>query len=488
MNTDATPAGIIEVKGTDPGAEHVVAGLDLLDMDLGRFGRVTSDMFLNSAVRCIMQTRVDRPELLTQSQAFLDACYRVADVGNIDRKLVDAAIVESIRMAEIYVDRDPKTGTTYVRNVRTVEQAFAQVRHRHQVEQARRNVASVAEAYDRQAVGPGELGRAYTALDAAMRSGGARRPATADELATAVWDARQRYRERSTRHIGLDTPTLPSLSEALCGWRGLLFLTAMPGIGKTTLLMQAGLDAIRELRDREGNVVSTPDACLVFLSLEMTPQTIMERMMAQVARMTDRRLMLEDQEQDEQRRMLAAHQELAALGSRLRIFGMQDVGMMGGTADPVDALDDLVGIVEQAKSDAGVSRAFVVVDSMQRLLHRMKPPPNVRGAWDANERDGYVTTALMAAWHRLGVDDPVAVVAHTRKTGFRTPNMEDVRGSGDIVYGGECVLTMYRPEDSSGPDDPAVVVDVEKGRDMMRRGPIRMRFKHEMSLFEEDRR
>lgn len=480
MNTDATPAGIIEVKGTDPWAEHVVAGLDLLDMDLGRFGRVTSDMFLNSAVRCIVQTRVDRPELLTQSRAFVDACHRVADVGNIDRDLVDIAIVESIRMAEIYVDRDPKTGTNYVRNVRTVEQAFAQVRQRHQVEQARRNVASVAEAYDRHAAGPDELGRAYTALDAAMRSGGARRPSTADELATAVWKTRERYRERSTRHIGLDTPTLSSLSEALCGWRGLLFLTAMPGIGKTTLLMQAGLDAIRDVPG-----TPTPDACLVFLSLEMTPQTIMERMMALVARMTDRKLMLEDQDREEQDRMLAAHQELAALGSRLRIFGMQDVGMMGGTADPVDALDDLVGIVEQAKSDAGVTRAFVVVDSMQRLLHRMKPPPNIRGAWDANERDGYVTTALMAAWHRLGVDDPVAVVAHTRKTGFRNPNMEDVRGSGDIVYGGECVLTMFKPSSEETSDEQAVVVDVEKGRDMMRRGPIRMRFNHDMYTFEE---
>jgi hypothetical protein len=95
----------------------------------------------------------------------------------------------------------------------------------------------------------------------------------------------------------------------------------------------------------------------------------------------------------------------------------------------------------------------------------------------------------MSAWHRIGTDDPVAVVAHSTKSGMDRPDMTDVRGSGDIIYGGECVLSMYRPDRTvvanlSEPDQ-LLNVEILKGRDLMERGIVELRFDHPKSQFRE---
>ena len=453
----------------DPFAEQVVVGLAML----GRVDRrIASDMLVSGGLRCIMQTLVDRPELMPDagSQAFVDACYRVADVLDVDRQLVDRAFIDAVAAAETYADR------------RDVDRAFDQVLRRHRVAQANAELERVQLAVQRGDAGNAELGRAHLALDAAMRTGGVRVPATTAELVDLVFSMMDRYAGRS--HIGLHTPSLQGVSDRLSGWRGLMFLTAMPGIGKTTLLMQAGVDAVQ----------TNVDACLVFLSLEMPPATMTARMLSHLAGISDRRLYGLDGKLNagEQAALLGATETMRQLGNRVRMFGMDDVGMLGGTTDPADALDDLVGIVQQAKQAAKVSRAFVVVDSFQRLQLRLKPPPNIRGSWDSLERDAYATTALMSAANRIGLDDPLTVVAHTRKSGMDRPDLDDVRGSGDIVYGGESVLTLYRPTNDEAADaglvDPslreqAVFLDIVKGRDLMRRGREQLRFDYARSQF-----
>lgn len=452
----------------DPFAEQVVVGLAML----GRVDRrIASDMLLSGGLRCIMQTLVDRPELMPDvgSRAFVDACYRVADVLDVDRDQVDRAFVEAVDAAETYADR------------RDVDRAFDMVLRRHRVAQANAELERVQLAVQRGDAGNVELGRAYLALDAAMRTGGVRVPPTTAELVSQVSEMQTRYSGRS--HIGLDTPMLSRLSNRMSGWRGLTFLTAMPGIGKTTLLMQAGVDAVQ----------TNPDACLLFLSLEMPPVTMTARLLSHLTGVSDRKLMLGPLDTVERDKLLQATQLLHDLGNRVRMFGMDDVGMLGGTTDPADALDDLVGIVQQAKQAAKVSRAFVVVDNFQRLQLRLKSPPSVRGSWDPLERDAYATTALMSAAIRLGIDDPVAVVAHTRKAGMERPDMDDVRGSGDIVYGGECLLTMYRPTPQEAAEaglddakrDQAIWLDIVKGRDLMLRGREQLRFDYARSQFSE---
>jgi replicative DNA helicase len=462
-----TDIRLLDATCTDPFAEHVVVGMSMLGHADRRIG---ADMILDAGLRCVMRTLVDRPELLPQSPAFVDACYLVADVAGVARETVGRAMVAAVDAAELYANR---TRTP------AVQQAVLQVHRRHRIAQATAELDRVEQLQRQGQAGHAELSRAHAAVDAAMRSGAARVPASTSELLDAVDDSLARYRGRT--HIGLHTEGLPQLSNRLHGWRGLLFLTAAPGVGKSTLLMQAGFDA----------VLSNSDACLVYLSLEMPCDTMMRRLLCHASGIADRDLLLpighKYRPADIDAKYLQAHGQIQAHGNRIRLFGLDDVGMMGGTTDPARALDQLVDIVDRAKSDAGCSRAFVVVDSLQRLQLRLESP--VKGRWDALERDAYATSALMSAWHRIGTDDPVAVVAHSTKSGMDRPDMTDVRGSGDIVYGGECVLSMYRPkpDDVAGHAAPEQLLHVEilKGRDLMDRGVVDLRFDHPKSQFVE---
>jgi hypothetical protein len=460
-----TDIRLLDGTCTDPYAEPLVVGMAMLGYPDRRIG---ADMILDAGLRCVMRTLVDRPELLSQSPAFIDACYLVADVEGVARDVVDRAIVAAVDAAELYANRA---------RTPAVQQAVLEVHRRHRIAQATAELDRVEQLQRQGRAGHAELSRAHAAVDAAMRSGAARVPASTSELLDAVDDSIARYRGRT--HIGLHTPSMSRLSNRLHGWRGLTFLTAQPGIGKSTLLMQAGFDAVQ----------SNSDACLVYLSLEMSCETMMRRLLCCVSGVTDRDLLEADaaKRKHVDAAYLHGREQLQPYLNRIRLFGLDDIGMMGGTTDPNRALDQLVDIVDRAKSDAACSRAFVVVDSMARLQLRLESP--TKGRWDALERDAYTTSALMSAWHRIGTDDPVAVVAHSTKSGMDRPDMTDVRGSGDIIYGGECVLSMYRPDRTvvanlSEPDQ-LLNVEILKGRDLMERGIVELRFDHPKSQFRE---
>lgn len=466
MTVDARlPETIAKV---DPDAESIVVGL----AHLGHADRrVGPDMIRDGSLRIIFRTLVDRPDLVAGSAKFNATCRELADVAGVDSALFDRRLVEVVDWNVMFNGPCPMT-----------DRAIEQVLRRYVVGERLDELDRVQQAFARGDAGHRELARAHAAVDAAARScGTARGPATLSELLDAVDAKRARYRGRE--RIGLDTPGLPRLSGCLDGWRGLLFLTAAPGVGKTTLLMQAGLDAVR----------SNPEACFVFLSLEMPPSTMTVRMLSHLSGVSSR-FILKDQLDDVDRTsgrtpaelradILTADDVLRKLKHRIGLFGLDDIGMMGGD-DPSTALDPMVELVERFRKSSGCPRAFVLVDSFQRLQLKLKSPGN--GRWDPLERDTYATTALMSAWHRLGEDDPVAVVAHSTKDGMKQgrPSMTDVRGSGDIIYGGECVIGMSKSDDpNAGPD--GVVVELLKGRDMMNRSAVSMRFDHQVSAFVE---
>lgn len=456
------------VAKIDPDSESIVVGL----AHQGHVDRrVGPDMVVDGSLRIIFRTLVDRTDLVAGSAKFNATCLELADVAGIDLALFDRRMSEVVDWNVMFNGPCPMT-----------DRAIEQVLTRHVVGESLDNLNRVQQAFARGDAGHRELARAHAAVDAAARScGTSRGPATLSELLDTVDEKRSRYRGRE--HIGLHTPGLPRLSGRLDGWRGLLFLTASPGVGKTTLLMQAGLDAVRH----------NPKACFVFLSLEMPPSTMTVRMLSHMSGVSSR-FILKGQLDDvdiasgmtsAQRDMniVQADHALRQLKGRIGLFGLDDIGMMGGD-DPSTALDPMVNLVERFRKSSGCPRAFVLVDSFQRLQLKLRSPGN--GRWDPLERDTYATTALMSAWHRLGEDDPVAVVAHTTKDGMKQGrlSMTDVRGSGDIIYGGECVIGMSKPDDpSAGPDD--VVVDLLKGRDMMTRGAVSMRFDHQISAFIE---
>lgn len=80
---------------------------------------------------------------------------------------------------------------------------------------------------------------------------------------------------RGREYIGLPQKTLDDLDQATLGLRGLMVLAAAPNVGKTALSVQLGTDV----------VVHNPDACFIFLSLEMTRWDILSRIKCRLAKM-----------------------------------------------------------------------------------------------------------------------------------------------------------------------------------------------------------
>src|SRR6202012_5370163 len=72
---------------------------------------------------------------------------------------------------------------------------------------------------------------------------------------------------RGKEFLGLPQRTIAKLDEATLGLRGLILLAAPPNIGKTTLATQIGMDIVK----------NNPDACFLFLSLEMSRFEILTR-------------------------------------------------------------------------------------------------------------------------------------------------------------------------------------------------------------------
>lgn len=456
------------IANIDADAESIVVGL-AFQGHVDR--RVGPDMIFDKCLKIIFQQLIDRPRLIAGTTMFKDACRMAAVLADIDTATMDRRLNEVVDWNVMFNGPCPMT-----------DRAIEQVLHLQVVTESLAQLGRTQQAFERGTAGHRELARAHAAVDAAERSFGISRvPETLSELLDAVDAKRARYRGRE--HIGLHTPGLPRLSGRLDGWRGLLFLTAAPGVGKTTLLMQAGLDAVR----------ANPEACFVFLSLEMPKSTMTVRLLSHMSGVSMKYILkgqLDDVDRTSGRTtaeldadVLTADHNLRKLKHRIGLFGLDDIGMMGGD-DPSIALDPMVDLVERFRKSSECPRAFVLVDSFQRLQLKLKSLGT--GRWDPLERDTYATTALMSAWHRLGEDDPVAVVAHSTKDGMKQgrPSMTDVRGSGDIIYGGECVVGMSKSDNpNAGPDD--VVVELLKGRDMMTRGAVEMRFDHQVSAFVE---
>lgn len=242
--------------------------------------------------------------------------------------------------------------------------------------------------------------------------------------------------------LGLRLPTFQRLDSLLCGLRGLMLLGAAPGVGKTQLTIQLGMDAM-----------SDPTVGLVYLSLEMRPGDLVKRLLASEAGLTYRRLVLGDQalagkEVDglrlndaDGRKVKVAKGRLDAFGKRIRMFGNADIGTLQGSAnDPSRWYDKLTELVRTAKEDMGVSHALIVVDNLQAILVE----PARGGAWSGDmERDRLIIEGLTRFQQECR--DAVLVVSEVAKGQFKdADSMGDLLGTGRNAYRADAVLLMSR--------------------------------------------
>ena len=305
--------------------------------------------------------------------------------------------------------------------------------------------------------------------------------------------------------IGIPTRrTFPSVSSMLFGWRGLIFLAAEPGIGKTAFCMEALLDA----------VASTPDTCGVFFSFEMPLQELALRML-QGENVGYRKLVTGDfsrhgtrdpesglqLSREDAAAVLERAERLKAIAPRLHIHAGDFPTLPSD--DPTKPLE---AIVQSAKEKSGCSRAFVVIDYFQAM--RIDAPG---GRWaDELERDRSLVAELRDLQKRLGEDDPLLVISEQSKADIKTGagSMMAMLGSGRVSYCSGAVLLLRDPEryrntepqasgrsrgeDARQEDNAEGFREIEcliaKGRAGMERSAIGLRFHFREHRYEEIQR
>jgi replicative DNA helicase len=162
-------------------------------------------------------------------------------------------------------------------------------------------------------------------------------------------------RFRGAQHIGLVQRTIPKLDDYTLGLRGLMVLGAPPNVGKTVLTVQWGTDV----------VIQHPEACFVFLSLEMSRWDIMTRILCRLARMNWHTLVLGTSRvagqtlftEEEGARIVQAEERMKTIGRRILILDERNF--------PAPTLEGLLAHIGDLKGKTGATRAFVLIDYLQ---------------------------------------------------------------------------------------------------------------------------
>ena len=281
--------------------------------------------------------------------------------------------------------------------------------------------------------------------------------------------------------LGLRLPTFKQLDGRLCGLRGLMLLGAAPGVGKTQLTIQLGIDAMKD-----------PTVGLVYLSLEMPSSELTTRLLALASDLSYRKLRLGDQgvkaDSDglkfsikDWTQLQEGVKTLTATSTRMVMYSMADIGTMKATSeDPSRWYGKMLTLIQEAKERLKVERLFVVVDNLQAIL--VEPPHG--GAWSGDmERDRLIIEGLSRLQQET--NEAILVISEVTKGQFKDADgMGDLLGTGRNAYRADVVMLMSRAyewvksEDSKGGekkyDAHELTLLIDKGRDGVERGKVKL--------------
>lgn len=450
-----------------------VAMLDIVRTSANRYGLAPDDLTDNAARALLASTRPDRTqaENLAAAERLLVDVFETAPFGEA-KEALDAFT----KRLEEAVERDGMPTDAQV------AYAVSTLRHAKRIRECERREVEALRACERDPTPEtrAAYAAALAATDAAHREVPAARRSLSDTLDAVLERARAGQGKAA---VGLTTPRFPNLSDALFGWRGLCIVGAAPGLGKTTLAVAAGIDAVEE----------NPTACLVFVSFEMPTETLVERILCDMAGVPQRALrtgppvfgasmrdgltLTETQHdglEDAKRRILN-------LSPRVALVGKNDIGVMSSaSADGRDCMSKVEALVVDLKRRSGCSRSFVVIDYLAIVpVERREKEPFANDT----DRMRFILSGLTTLRDNLDGDaNPVVVVAQARKADFDEPTLASIMGTADTAYSADAIVVMKREEVAQGEKPPGptepqpLLAKVVKGRDMMQMRTLRMSF------------
>jgi replicative DNA helicase len=219
------------------------------------------------------------------------------------------------------------------------------------------------------------------------------------------------------------------------GFSGSVAIASAPGVGKTSLALQVGV----QLLDQE-------DVAVLFVSPELPRTVILDRTIAKVSGV----------KLDELRRggavdpkcksaMKTAADWVDRCGSRLAIRGRNE-GL--GFAELKERVADL-------QTRTGVTRVLAILDGLQTYAARCRGPAELDK--DALDR---VTSEWVDGWTTPGVTS--LLLSHVPKTAFSSHGQGVFSGSARIEYRVDMAMVLQPPEDRRGKETYQVTVHVTK--------------------------
>jgi hypothetical protein len=301
-------------------------------------------------------------------------------------------------------------------------------------------------------------------------------------------------RGRGRELVGLGQGAIVRLDRSTLGLRGLMLLAAAPNVGKTTLAMQLGLDVVR----------MNPDACLLFVSLEMSRADIMTRLLCNLSRLDWKTVILgegglgeaagtaDKTSQTHEQALAQAQSELGQLGRRILILDEENC--------PRPTVEGLLMELAGLKSRSGASRALILVDYLQVF-----PLPGGPDSAPASEHDADMwRVGALKSLRDLSGEAVLAIseVAKPSPGQAWAGSLTDIAGSSRAIYTPDMVFLLQTlSEEESlrqiGGDPRAAKqqmqqlgiaflrLAVAKGRDGVVRDTINLTFYHRQSRFAE---
>lgn len=221
---------------------------------------------------------------------------------------------------------------------------------------------------------------------------------------------------RGKKYLGLRVQKIEEFNENLLGLRGLILLAAAPNVGKTALTVQTAIDVL----------TTEENACLVYLSLEMTEEQIFRRMLLHLSGIDFHKFVFGSQSQQmmdgDGRLAFFTPEEMKAIDdAKKTIMGFEHrLQIIDQSTCPYIDARTAINYVEALKQKTGCSRAIVVVDYLQVW------PVNTNLRLLENEADKWRIGEMKKIRDALN-DDPVIVISEARK-----PNQNDDVWGGDL--------------------------------------------------------
>lgn len=221
--------------------------------------------------------------------------------------------------------------------------------------------------------------------------------------------------------LGLDIAFIESIKTHMFGLRGLIALVAAPNCGKTVLVAQCIVDAL----------TNNPDACAIFISLEMKKDSIMERMIRAEAQLTFEDMNLRSPT-DRTEDIARAAKKINNFSKRLVVLGKEDCKVIDSRK--------VINLVNKIKETSGCSRSILVIDYLQIWpidYDQIKTKSEL-------ESDKWLM-AQMQILQEIYIDDPAIIICEARKSAAGVSNrltLADISGSARLGYGFEAALSI----------------------------------------------